>query len=422
MNAENIYFDHSATTPVDKPVLEKMLPYFSEKFGNASSIHNFGQTALAGVDEARSQVADFFNAEPEEIIFTSGATEADNLAVKGFIFNLNKKGMAFADMHVITSVVEHDAILEPFMELEKLGVAVDHAPVDKSGIVVFEKLEALIRENTVFVSIMWVNSEVGAIMPIKKIGKLISKINEDREKNWKNTRPKDRGERPLKIVFHTDATQAVNFANCDVKWNYVDMLSMSGHKIYGPKGVGALYKKKDVEICALQRGGHHENNLRSGTLNVAAIVGLGEAVAQIGLGEKGEQSDEQKKNNKYVSELRDRLVEGVKKNIPDAVLNTDRETSTASHAHFTFLGVEGESILIALDLEGIAVSTGSACASGSLKASHVLLAMGIDKEVAHYSVRFTLGKHNTEEQIGRVIDTLIPAIKRLRKMNPLYKK
>jgi cysteine desulfurase len=419
---KNIYLDHSATTPVDKDVLEQMLPYFYEKYGNASSIHNFGQTALSGVDEARRRVADFLNCETDEVIFTSGSTESNNLAIKGFVFALNKKGINFEDMHAITSVVEHDAVLEPFMELEKMGVKVDHAPVDSSGSLDFGKFEKLINDKTVFVSIMWVNSEVGAIMPIKKIGKLVKKINEDRQKTWKNTRPKERSKHPLPMAFHTDATQAVNFVNCDVKWNYVDLLSLSGHKIYGPKGVGALYKKSGVELTALQKGGHHEKNMRSGTLNVPGIVGLGAAVHQIGRGEKGVSSNAQKKNNEYIATLRDRLVDEIEEKIPDIKLNTNRDVSTPSHAHFTFMGVEGESILISLDLEGIAVSTGSACASGSLKASHVLLAMGIDKEVAHYSVRFTLGKHNTEKEIDEVLEKLPPIIEKLRKMNPLYKK
>lgn len=408
-----IYLDHSATTPVDKNVLATMMPYFSEKYGNASSMHDFGQEAMAGVDKAREQLAKFLNCHPDEVVFTSGSTESNNLAIKGLIKALKKQGLT--KMHVITSIVEHDAVLEPFMELEAEKLEVSHIPVLKNGVIDIDKFKSAIKDNTVLVSIMHVNSEVGAIMPIREIGKTIKKINDKRLRDWKKLSIKERGEKPLPIYFHTDATQAVNFYNCDVKWNYVDMLSLSGHKIYGPKGIGALYIKKNVPLSALQRGGHHERNMRSGTLNVTGIVGLGAAVAQIN-------KSQQEKNNKKISRLRDLLVSGIEKNIPDVILNTDRENSTPSHAHYSFLGVEGESILIALDMEGIAVSTGSACASGSLKVSHVLIAMGIKKEIANNSVRFTLGKHTSEEQIKHVIAKLPRIVKRMRDMNPLYNK
>ncbi|MEA3398538.1 MAG: cysteine desulfurase family protein [Patescibacteria group bacterium] len=409
------YFDYSATTPTDERVLSDMLPYFNENFGNPSSIHNFGQKALAGVDKARAQVAKFLNCDSNEIIFTSGATESDNLAIKGFVCHLEKQGMRRRDMHIITSLVEHDAVLEPLMELNAEGVEVTHIKVKPNGVIDLEHFKKSISLKTVLVSIMWVNSEVGAIMPIREIGKIIKKINEKREREWKKKRIKERGERPRQIYFHTDATQAVNFFNCDVKWNYVDMLSLSGHKIYGPKGVGLLYKKEDIPLGAIQRGGHHENNFRSGTLNVPGIVGLGSAISRLN-------KTAQARNNKKIANLRDELVEGIIKNIPDVILNTDRENSAPAHAHFSFIGVEGESILISLDLEGIAVSTGSACASSSLKASHVLVAMGIKIEIAHNSIRFSLGKHNTKEEIKIVIKKLPPIIKRLRKINPLYKK
>jgi cysteine desulfurase len=417
-----IYLDHSATTPLDKSVKDAMEPYWNEIYGNSSSIHSFGQAALAGVDKARGEVANFLHCEPGEVVFTSGATESDNLAIKGVVKALKNKGLKHKDMHIITSTVEHDAILEPLMELEKQGVEVTHLKVDSRGVVDIEHFKKAIKENTVLVSIMTVNSEVGAIMPVRDIGKIIKKENEKRLKNWKNTRVKERGDKPEPIYFHSDATQGVNFVNCDVKWNYVDLLSLSGHKIYGPKGVGALYKREGVPLEALARGGHHENNYRSGTLNITGIVGLGAALKQIGRGTKGEPSKAQIVNNKKVAKLRDRLVEGIKKNVPDTILNTDRDASTGSHAHFSFMGVEGEALLISLDMEGIAVSTGSACAAGTLKASHVLLAMGIDREVAHYSIRFTLGKHTTEKQVDEVIKKLPPIVKRLREMNPIYKK
>ena len=417
---KKIYFDHSATAPVDKQVFKAMLPYFSDIFGNVSSIHSFGQEALAGVDKARQHVADFLHCEQDEIIFTSGATESDNLAIKGAISALFKQGKKYKDMHVITSLVEHDAVLEPFMELEKIGVEVTYLPVRNNGAVDIGEFKKVIKNNTVFVSIMWVNHEVGAIMPIRAIGKVIKKINDKRLNDWKKTRPKERGKKPDAIIFHTDATQAINFVNCDVKWNYIDLLSMSGHKIYGPKGVGALYRRQNVSLLALQKGGHHENNFRSGTLNVPGIVGLGAAISLLGKGEKGELSREQEKNNKKIVATRDYLVSKIQENIPDVILNTDRKNATPAHAHFSFLGVEGESVLMSLDLEGIAVSTGSACASGDLKASHILIAMGIKVEVAHNSIRFTLGKSNTKEEIDKTVKVLAPIIERLRKMNPIY--
>jgi cysteine desulfurase len=278
-----------------------------------------------------------------------------------------------------------------------------------------EKLKSSIKDNTVLVSIMGVNSEVGAIQPIREIGKIIKKINEKRLNDWKKLPTGQRGNKPQTIYFHTDATQGINFCNYDVKDNNIDLLSMSAHKIYGPKGIGVLYKKQDVPLKSIQWGGHQEKNLRSGTLNATGMVGLGAAVSQLS-------KKEIEKNNKKIARLRDKLVAGILKNVPDVILNTSRDIATPSHAHFSFIGAEGEAVLIALDLKGIAVSTGSACASGSLKASHVLLAMGIPKEIAHNSIRFTLGKHTTEEEVNRVIKELPPIIKRLREMNPLYKK
>jgi len=416
----NIYFDHSATTPVDEKVLKKMFPYFSDRFGNPSSIHSFGQTAIAGVDVAREQVASFLNCNNEEVIFTSGATESDNLAIYGVIRALKKKGID--KPHIITTMIEHDAVLEPCMYLEKEGVEVTYLQPKSNGVVSVNDFKKAVQDNTVLVSIMYVNSEVGSVQPIREIAKEIKKINEKRLKDWKNTRPAERtDDKPQEIYFHTDATQALNFCNCDVKWNYIDLLSLSSHKIYGPKGVGVLYIRKGVNIEPLQRGGHHERNIRSGTLNVAGIVGLGAAVELLGKRkEKGSLSDKQIKENKKIEKLRDMLVEGVIKNVPDVNLNTDRKISTPAHAHFTFLGIEGESILMGLDLKGVAVSTGSACASASLKASHVLLAMGIKKEIAHSSIRFSLGKLNTEDDIKRVIKILPPIIKKLRKISTEY--
>lgn len=409
---QRIYLDHSATTPVDEDVVKAMLPYFTTKFGNPSSIHHFGQEAMSGVDEARSEAAKFLNCQVNEVVFTSGSTEANNLAIHGLVKALRRRSKdAAAKYHVITSVIEHDSVLEPIAELERTGVEVTHVPVKANGIVEVEKIKEAITDNTILVSIMYVNSEVGSIQPIREIGKSIRKINEKRLKDWQNTEPAKRGEKPQLIYFHTDATQAANFLNCDVEANFIDLLSLSSHKIYGPKGVGLLYARAGTPLQALQLGGHHEGNRRSGTINAAGIVGFGRALKKL-------TSQSTERNNKKIGHLRDILVEGIIKNVPDVVLNTERENATPAHAHFSFVGVEGESILIALDLAGVSVSTGSACASNSLKASHVLIAMGIRVEIAHSSIRFTLGKHNTEAEIKSVIKTLPPIISRLRKISP----
>jgi len=397
VNKKSIYFDHSATTPVDEAVLKAMLPYFGQTYGNPSSLHNFGQRALAGVTRAREQAAEFLNCEPSEIIFTSGATEADNLAIFGVVGALNKKNPG-KKLHIITSGIEHPAVLEPFHQLEARGIEVTYLPVEKNGIVNLNTLKKAIRDNTVFVSIMYVNSEVGSIQPIEKIAKVIEKINQTRAK--KNN----------KIYFHTDAVQALNSLNCDVEYLQVDLLSLSGHKIYGPKGVGALFVKLGTPILGVQLGGHHEKNLRSGTLNVPGIVGLGEAVRLCAINKE--------KNNKKILKLRNNFIAEVKSRIPGVIINTDINNSTPSHANISFVGAEGESILIALDLEGIAVSTGSACASDSLKASPVLTAMGIKDEIAHSTIRFTFGKNNTKLEIEAILKILPPLIQRLRRMAP----
>ncbi|MFH1233467.1 MAG: cysteine desulfurase family protein [Patescibacteria group bacterium] len=407
---KKIYFDHSATTPVDKAVFKAMLPYFGDKFGNPSSTHNFGQEAMAGVDVAREKVAKFLNCSTSEIIFTSGATEADNLAIFGLIKALKRKSVN-NKFHIITSSIEHPAVLEPFKILQEQGIEVTFLPVKPNGVIDVEKFKQAIKNNTVFVSIMYANSEVGSVQSIREVGKLIQKINKTRLKKWQEAEAKIRGDKPLIIYFHTDATQAANFLNCDVQYLHVDLLSFSGHKIYGPKGVGALFVKAGTPIDAIQLGGHHENNKRSGTLNVLGIVGLGEAVQLL-------DKKTVEKNNKKIAKLRRLLIKGIKKNIPYAILNTDLNQSAPSHAHFSFLGAEGEAILISLDLAGIAVSTGSACASKSLQTSATLLAMGINEETAHNSIRFTLGKNNTITEIKKVITILPAIIERLRQMAP----
>lgn len=409
-----IYFDHSATTPVDRDVLKIMLPYFSDIYGNPSSIHSYGQQAMAGVEKAKNQAAKFLNCKPDEVIFTSGATEANNLALVGVIKALEKKQPGKIP-HIITSVIEHDSVLEPIAFLQKNGAQVTHLPVDKRGVIKIEELKDAIKENTVLVSLMYVNSEVGSIQPIKEAGKIIRKINEERLKNWNNAKPAERGDKPQQIIFHTDATQAVNFLNCKTDELKLDLLSLSAHKVYGPKGVGLLYVKSGTPIIAQQLGGHHQGNKRSGTLNTPGIVGLGASLAKI-------TPTAQAKQNKQIAQVRDYLIKQIIKNIPDVILNTDTAISTPAHAHFSFVGIEGESLLISMDMENIAISTGSACASSSLKASHVIVAMGIKVEIAHSSIRFSLGKHNTKAEVDRLIKILPPIAKRLRDFNPLYKK
>ena len=403
-----IYLDHSATTPVDNKVLAAIRPYFDQKFGNPSSLHSYGQEAQLAVDQARQKVAKFLNCQSSEIIFTSGATEADNLAIYGVARALAKKNKT--KLHLISSSIEHAAALEPMKDLANQGLEVTFLPVNANGLIKIEDFKKAVKENTVFVSIMYVNSEVGSSQPLREIGKMIEKINQARLKKWQQAGA-DRQEKPLLIYFHTDAVQAVNFLNCDTKYLHLDLLSLSGHKIYGPKGVGALFVKTGTPIQAVQLGGHHEQNIRSGTLNVTGIVGL---AAAIGLLTK----EKVAKNNEKIARLRNLLVQGILKNIPDVILNTDMTCASPAHAHFSFLGAEGEAILIALDLAGIAVSTGSACAAGDLKPSHVLLAMGMSEAVAHSSIRFSLGKNNTQTEIEKVIKVLPTIIKRLRKMSP----
>lgn len=391
-----IYLDHSATTPVDKDVLDEMLPYFSDNFGNPSSAHQFGMNAMTGVDKARSRVADFLMCKIDEVVFTSGSTESNNLVLKEFINTSNKKA------HIITTKIEHSSILNPCSELEKKGVNVTYLPVNKSGVINIEDLRSAIRDNTVLVSVMYVNNEVGSIQAIREIGKIINKINKKRYREWEKNGARKKEKKPEPIYFHTDATQALNFLDCDVRKLHVDFLSLSAHKIYGPKGVGALFVSENVNPIAT----------KSGTLNVPGIVGLGKAVSLI-------TDESRKKNNKHIANLRQRLVNGVQEMMENVSLNTDTEKSVSSHANFSFYGAGGESILISLDLEGIAVSTGSACASRSLQLSHTLKSMGVSDENINSAVRFTLGKYNTKKDIDKTLKILCTIVKRIRAINPL---
>jgi len=390
-----IYLDYAATTPLDRGVLKAMLPYLGQRYGNASSLHNFGQEAREAVEGARYQAAKFLNCSITEIFFTGSATEADNLAILGVIKN-SKLETRNSKPHIITSVIEHPAVLEPIKRLEKLGeIEATYLPVGKEGIVKVEDVEKAIKPNTILVSIMYANNEIGTIQPISDIG------------NWLKSKIKNQ---KSKIVFHTDAVQAANYLDCDVKKLGVDLLTLSGHKIYGPKGVGVLYVKKGTTIEPILFGGHQENSLRPGTENVAAIVGFGAAI---------EQTKNEKLKIKNLEKLRDKLLDGILKTIPKTSLNGSRENRLPNNANISFSGVEGESILMALDQKGVAVSTGSACASGSLEPSHVLMALGLSHQQAHGSIRFTLGRYTTKDEINHVLKVLPELIQRLRKISPL---
>jgi len=381
---EKIYMDHNATTPLDPRALEAMLPYCKELFGNpSSSTHEYGRLARVAVAEAREKVASLLGASPDEIIFTGGATEADNLAVKGAAWAKKDKGN-----HIITSRVEHKAILNTCKYLEKTGFEVTYLPVDRYGMVDPSDVEKAINSRTILVSIMQVNSEVGTINPIEEIGKI--------------TRKKG-------VLFHTDAVQGVGKIPAKVDELGVDLLSLSAHKIYGPKGVGALYLRKKVRIEPLIHGGGQEAKLRSGTLNTPGIVGLGVTCA---LREK-EMDDESER----LTRLRERMRTAIESRIERAYLNGHPQKRQPGNLNFSFEFVEGEALI--LSLREVAVSSGSACTSDSLESSYVLLAMGVPEGVAHCSVRFGLGKMNTEEEVDHVVDLLEKHVARLRELSPL---
>lgn len=395
MAKDKIYLDYSATTPVINEVFEAMRPYFMEIFGNSSSIHKFGQEARVAVDKSRKICAQFFNCQTSEIIFTSGATEANNLALKGTVRTVLISGQKqIAKPEIIISPIEHHSIIDTARAMQKDGIIVKYVPVDNSGRVIVGELESLITPSTVLVSIMYANNEIGTIQPIEEIAKVISNI----KKNSK----KSNGVYPL---FHTDAVQAVEYLNCDVKELGVDMLTMSAHKIYGPKGVGLLYVKKGTPIARIQDGGAQESAMRAGTTNVAGIVGLGKALEMVKLADKSN-----------ILKLRDKLIDGVLK-IEKSKLNGSREFRLPNNANFSFEGAEGEGIVVSLDLEGFATSTGSACAAEGLEPSHVLKAIGLSDLDAHASLRITLGRQTTEEEINKIMTALPPIIERLRKIS-----
>lgn len=384
---QKVYLDNAATTKVRNEVVEAMLPYFTEYFGNPSSLHLFAREAGKGLDTARAQVAKALNAKPEEIIFTGGGSESDNMALRGIPEAYKKKGK-----HVITSAVEHHAVLHTLEAMEKEGrVEVTYLPVDEYGMVTAEQVEKTIRPDTVLVSIMFANNEVGTIMPIEQIGETCKKYG---------------------VLFHTDAVQAVGHVPVDVEKMHIDLLSLSGHKFHGPKGVGALYVRKGVRIPALILGGAQERRKRAGTENVPGIVGMGKAIELA--------TSELEDNAAKMKVLRDRLIFGIPARIPDVKLNGHPTERLPNNVNFSIRFIEGESILLMLDLNGIAASSGSACTSGSLDPSHVLLAMGLSHEVAHGSLRLTLSEFTTPEEIDYVLDTLPPIVEKLRAMSPLY--
>lgn len=392
-----IYLDYAATTPVDPKVLKAMLPYLKEEYGNPSSIYSLGQKARAAIEDARKKLADFLNCGSEEIIFCGSATEANNLAIFGFLKPFLSKGKRH---HIITSQIEHHAVLEPYKELEDQGVAVTCLPVNKEGLVSVSDVQNAITPDTILISIMYANNEIGTIQPIAEIGKIIE------------GKGKEIGK---KIFFHTDAVQAANYLDCNVEKLGVDLLTLSAHKIYGPKGIGALYARKGVPIVPIIYGGGQENNLRSGTENVAGIVGFGEAISNINPdAQRGRGSGRSVGEIKNIERLRDKLIDTVLKNIPDSKLSGSKEKRLPNNANFSFRGAEGEAIVIALDQEGIAVSTGSACSSKSLEPSHVLTALGLSEEEAHTSLRISLGRFTTEAEINKFLKILPPLIEKLR--------
>lgn len=386
MGDKLIYLDHAATTPVKPEVLEAMLPYFTQKYGNASSIYSIGRESKKAIEEAREKVAKAIGAQTKEIFFTGSGTEADNWAIKGVAYANKSKGN-----HIITTSIEHHAVLHTCQYLESDGFEVTYLPVDENGLVTAQQVLEAIKPNTILISIMFANNEIGTVQPIAEIGKIA------REKG---------------VYFHTDAVQAVGNIAIDVEKMNIDLLSLSSHKFYGPKGAGALYIKKGVKTISFLHGGAQERGRRASTENIASIVGLGKAI-ELASGNLDEY-------NKKLMALRDRTIDQVMKTIPFVKLNGDRHQRLPGNANFSFEFIEGESLLLMLDMKGIAASSGSACTSGSLDPSHVLLAIGLPHEIAHGSLRVTFGEENTDADVDYLLDVLPVIVERLREMSPLY--
>ena len=390
---KRVYMDHAATTPVDKKVLEEMLPFFTEKYGNPSSLHSFGREAHDVLEKARENVAKVINADKEEIFFTSGGTESDNIAIKGTIYRMKEGITGYKGPHIITSAIEHPAVMETCKHLEKQGFKVKYLSVDKYGIVNADELKNSISKGTFLISVMHANNEIGTIQNIDEIGKIAKEHN---------------------VVFHSDTVQSIGKILVDVKKTKIDLLSMSSHKIYGPKGVGALYIKKGVKLQPIVHGGGHEKNLRSGTENISGIAGFGKAceLAKTRLNKDAE----------HLTNLRDKLIKSVLNIIEETYLNGHPTRRLPNNAHFRFTAIEGESLILSLDEKGVAASTGSACSSKKLLPSHVLMAIGLNEVEAHGSLRLTLGRENTDEDVRYVIDVLPGIVENLRKMSPLWGK
>ncbi len=384
---QKVYLDNNATTGLDQRVLEAMIPFFVDTFGNASSIHTQGQKARAAVEEARRQVADLLGAQPQEIVFTSGGTESDNTALRGVASALAEKGR-----HIVTTSIEHPAVLRTCEQLSKEGFTVTHVPVGRDGIVRMDELSRALTDQTILVSVMQVNNETGTIQPLDRISELT---------------------RERKILLHTDAVQSAGKIPVDLKALGVDLASFSAHKLHGPKGIGVLFVKRGVRFKPLLLGGSHERGRRAGTENVPGIVGVGTAceLAREGLHDM----------DTRVRGLRDRLENTILDQIPNSVVNGSRTERAPHVSNISFRGVEGEALLISLDFQGIAVSTGSACSSGSLEPSHVLKALGQSSDLIHGSIRFSLSRMTTDEDIDYVLEVLPTTVARMREMSPLYR-
>ncbi len=381
-----VYMDNAATTQISRPVLEEMMPYLQEGFGNPSSINWWGREARKALENARRQVAAAIGAQAKEVYFTGSGTEADNWAIRGAAYANKKKGN-----HIITSAIEHHAVLHTCQQLEKEGFEVTYVPVDEEGILDIEALKNAITPKTTLITVMTANNEIGTIQPIEEIGEIA---------------------RGHKILFHTDAVQAIGSIAIDVKNMPIDMLSMSAHKFHGPKGVGALYVRSGVRLQQLMQGGAQERNQRPGTENVASIVGMGKAIELA--------MENMEERNTRLIRLRDRLISQILERIPEVRLNGHASKRLPGNANVSIRYIEGEALLLSLDLKGVAGSSGSACTSGSLDPSHVLLAIGLPHEIAHGSLRLTLSEGNTEEEVDYVVDTLVDVVDNLRAMSPLY--
>ena len=402
---QRIYLDHNATTPVEPEVLDAMLPYLSAEYGNAASIHTFGQKARAAVEQARESVAALLGARPQEIVFTSGGTESDNHAIFGVVAaasgaqknvaasSAKEESAAGGEKHVITTAIEHEAVLNACQALEKEGVRVTYLPVDREGQIDLDQLRRAIRPETVLISVMHANNELGAVQPLAAIGRIAAEAD---------------------VYLHTDAVQSAGKIPIDVNALGVDLLSISGHKLYAPKGIGALYVRGGTRVRQLLYGGHHQRGFRPGTENVAGIVGLGKAaeMARMSLADDA----------RRISALRDGLQRGLLELVPYSRVNGGRAARTPNTTNLVFPGVEGEALLIALDLKGLACSTGAACSSGAVEPSHVLTAIGLPAEEARASLRFSLGRHTTPADIDFALNVVPAAVAQLRELSPTYQK